>query len=175
MARFATKIHAVICLPTDEDGIVMKDFNPLINALVILFFLSKTHKSLVRLDDDIGDYFSNGFDADTFVIFCEDLKFYLTKNLFAPNEECFITVSDYYNWFSNLIFESDCDKIILQKWIDYRLVYLGSSWGLCMEKIIVNIRKRFGDKNGKTRSLQRLVEKKRMIWGMVRKNEIDMS
>ena len=100
------------------------DKKNLFEALMILFFISRTKKVFFRLDDHLGDYFSSGWRCDMFVDFCEDLKFYLTEHLLLPDEEKFTDVESYCLWYNDLILKTNPDRVSLRKWICHSLIAL---------------------------------------------------
>lgn len=158
----------------------MKSDNYYIDALVILFFISGTRKTSVRLDDSISDFFSSGWRADCFIYFCEDLKLYIMKSFLLPGEGYFVTVFDYCDWYATLIIKSKCDKIILRKWINYQLLqdYTMNSCFLyalmntpCVTKLYIYIKKHLLKKNTKT-TLQNWADQKRKILKIIKNSAL---
>ena len=135
------------------------------DALVILFFLSKSDRCSFGLEDKVGGYFSSGARADLFVEFCEDLKFALADRLLAIGEEKeFSVLSGYIAWYDNLASGADFDERSWNKWLDQRLIRCDSYPG---ETFIVKIRKRFLDPNAQT-TMQRLHATRRKVSAMLK-------
>jgi|GEM_PF-5937005 len=135
------------------------------DALVILFFLSKSDRCSFGLEDEVGGYFSSGARTDRFVDFCEDLKFVLADKLLEIGEEKeFSVVSGYFAWYDKLASGADFDERSWNKWLDQRLIRCDSYPG---ETFIVKIRKRFLDSNAQT-TMQRLHATRRKVSKMLK-------
>ena len=135
------------------------------DALVILFFLSKSIRCSFGLEDEVADYFSSGSRLDMFVNFCEDLKLALADRLLEIGEEKeFSVVSGYFAWYDKLASGADFDERSWNKWLDQRLIRCDSYPG---ETFIVKIRKRFLDPNAQT-TLQRLHSVRRKVSKMLK-------
>ena len=135
------------------------------DALVILFFLSKSDRCSFGLEDEVADYFTSGSRLDMFVDFCEDLKLHFGDGLLEIGEEKeFAVVSGYFAWYDQLASGADFDERSWNKWLDERLIRFDSYPG---ETFIVKIRKRFLDPNAQT-TLQRLHAVRRKVSAMLK-------
>ena len=149
---------------------IMINEKNLFDALVILFFISKSDRCSIGFEDGVCGYFSSGARVDMFVDFCEDLQFILTGELFEIGEEKKIAVvSDYCIWYDQLISGADIDERRWDKWLDHQLVFLDLYPG---EKFIVKIVKRFFNREAQT-SLQRLHAQKRKVSGLVKQYRLE--
>ena len=135
------------------------------DALVILFFLSKSGRCSFGLEDEVADYFSSGSRLDMFADFCEDLKFHFGDGLPEIGEEKeFAVVSGYFAWYDKLLSEANFDERSWNKWLDQQLICLDS---YPAENFIVKIKKRFLNPNAQT-TLQRLHSVRGKVSGLLK-------
>lgn len=135
------------------------------DALVILFFLSKSDRCSFGLEDEVADYFSSGSRLDMFVDFCEDLKLHFGDGLLEIGEEKeFAVVSGYFAWYDKLLSEANFDERSWNKCLDQQLIFLDS---YPAEKFIVQIKKLFLNPNAQT-TLQRLHSVRRKVSKMLK-------
>ena len=140
------------------------------DALVILFFISKSDSCSFGFEDQVCDYFSSGARIEQFRDFCEDLQFTLAGKLFEIGEEKKIAVvSDYCIWYDQLISGVDIDERRWNKWLEDHLVQLDR---YPAETFIVKIRKRFFNRNAQT-SLQRLHAQKRKVSRLIKQYRLE--